>query len=279
MTKIQESEIYGVIGTAIICGIIVLLLFLFGMKTMKEFPPYPSGVEIMFGDGADGAPAPEVGSMPAEASVPSAPPIPPQPTSSTPDILTQDDPSVALEIEKRKEQDKIRREQIKQEQIRIQQERAAREAAEAAEAARRQQAANISNQVGGIFGGGTGGGGNSASGMGPGGGGTGNIPGNPLGKGSGIVGGTGWSLAGRDWKGGGMKPSYVGTQTGVIIVSIRVDKNGNVVTASIKQKGTTISDADQREECIRTAKQAKFSVSSEATGDALGEITYRFNQR
>ncbi len=277
MSKIQESEIYGALGTAVICGLIVLLLFLFGMSTVKEFPPPPSGVEIMFGDGADGSPAPEVG-LPAEASLPSEV-IPPQPTPSTPNILTQDDPSVALDIEKKKEEDRVRKEQIRQEQARLQQEKIAREAAEAADKARREQAANISNQVGGIFGGGSGGGGNNASGMGPGGGGSGNTPGNPLGKGSGLVGGTGWSLAGRNWKGGGMSPSYVGNQTGVIIVSIRVDKNGNVTNASIKQKGTTISDADQREECIRTAKQAKFTVANGATEDALGEITYRFNQR
>jgi TonB family protein len=272
MRKVEESEIYGVIGTAVICGLIFLLLFLFGMKTVKEFPPPPSGVEIMFGDGAIGAPAPELSSIPTETSIPE--PSIAQP-STAPNLLTQDDPSVAIEAERKKQEERQRQEQIKQEQIRLQQEKAAREAAEKLKAEQAAKAAAANALAAGAFGGG----GQDASGMGPGGGGTGNTPGNPLGKGSGLVGGTGWSLAGRDWKGGGMSPSYVGSQTGVIIVSIRVDKNGNVIAASIKQKGTTISDADQRAECIRTAKQAKFSTANGATEDALGEITYRFSQR
>ncbi len=279
--KIQKSEIHSAIITTLICGIILLILLFFGITRIKEYPPPPDGVEIEFGDmlfgnGADGSPAPTEGLPPSEPEVSEPVPVEPTPTAA-PNLIAQEDPSVVLEREEKKRQEKVKQEQARQEKIRQQQEQAAKEKAAAEAKARQEKANQINSQMGGLFGGGSGGGGNTV-GTAPGGGGTGNTPGNPLGKGSGLVGGTGWSLKGRDWKGGGMKPSYVGSQTGVIIVSIRVDKNGNVITANIKQKGTTISDADQREECIRTAKQAKFSAANQGTEDALGEITYRFNQ-
>ncbi len=75
------------------------------------------------------------------------------------------------------------------------------------------------------------------------------------------------------------KPKYVGNQEGTVIISIGVDKKGNVVSASIKQRGTTISDSDLRGECIKAAYAAKFTDDAKAINTVYGEITYQFRQQ
>ena len=121
-------------------------------------------------------------------------------------------------------------------------------------------------------------GGTSMSGSGPGGGGTGSTPDTPLGKGRGVSNGGMWSLSGRDLVGSIPRPAYVGNQEGVIIITITVDKNGNVIGTAIG-KGTTISDEALRNECMSKARRIKFSANPKLTGNQIGAITYRFKSR
>ncbi|MCM8873474.1 MAG: energy transducer TonB [Paludibacteraceae bacterium] len=111
-----------------------------------------------------------------------------------------------------------------------------------------------------------------------GGGGTGSTPGNPLGKCSGTSNGQSWSLSGRDLVGSIPKPAYIGNQEGVIIITITVDKNGNVIGTAIG-KGTTISDKALRNECMAKARKIKFNANPKLTGNQIGSITYRFKSR
>lgn len=111
-----------------------------------------------------------------------------------------------------------------------------------------------------------------------GGGGTGSTPGNPLGKWSGTSNGQSWSLSGRDLVGSIPKPAYIGNQEGVIIITITVDKNGNVIGTAIG-KGTTISDKALRNECMAKARKIKFNANPKLTGNQIGSITYRFKSR
>jgi TonB family protein len=94
--------------------------------------------------------------------------------------------------------------------------------------------------------------------------------GNPAGQGS--QGGHSWSLNGRDLLGKLAQPSYQGNEEGRIVVEIRVDASGVVVSASIA-KGTTITDATLRNSAISAAKKNKFSTGG---GVAIGTITYNF---
>ncbi len=94
--------------------------------------------------------------------------------------------------------------------------------------------------------------------------------GNPAGKGS--SGGNSWSLNGRDLKGSLYKPSYNSNEEGKVVVSIRVNENGDVVAASIAS-GTTISDSDLRNAAINAAKKTKFTSG---TNVVIGTITYNF---
>jgi TonB family protein len=271
MSTVKKSEVYGVIGTIIINGLIILLLFLFGMSMDPPFKPDP-GIEISFGDGLDGAPAEEIASIPATAE-----PVPTPPVEETnpPQQLTQEDPSIAIEADKKRKEEKRKKEEIRLEQIRQQkilQEQQAKAAREKAIAdAKAAQSAKANALAKGAFGGG----GNNASGNGPGGGGQGSTPGNPLGRGT--SGGNSWSLEGRDLNSAFYKPPYVGDQEGKIVVGITVDKNGTVIATSIKQ-GTTISEENLREECKKAARKLKFSPTNKA-GNAMGEIVYRFSQQ
>lgn len=289
MGKLKDSDIYGGIGTVVVCGIILLLLILLTIHIkIEEFEDNPPrGVEIsMGGGGSDGAPAPELNpdhvagsSEPVPETAPEAVPQPrqqPQPTTPAPNVHTQSDPSpVDIELKKKQEEERKRIEaENKAKALQAQQQ--AQQAAQAQAAASR--AFGAGSGTGGNHAGGTGGGGTASSGSG-GGSGTGTGSGTGSGGGSGIGSGNGsgygWSLEGRGAK-SIAKPKYVSNQEGTIIVSIGVDKNGNVASASIKQRGTNISDPDLRNECIKAAYAAKFTADPDAINNVFGEITYRF---
>ena len=69
-----------------------------------------------------------------------------------------------------------------------------------------------------------------------------------------------------------VKPSYSSNVEGKITVSIRVDANGNVTSASVVPP-STISDASMHNGAITAARQTKFSGGS---GVAVGTITYHY---
>jgi hypothetical protein len=115
MSTVKKSEVYGVIGTIIINGLIILLLFLFGMSMDPPFKPDP-GIEISFGDGLDGAPAEEMQAFLLLRTVPT----PPVEETNPPQQLTQEDPSIAIEADKKRKEEKRKKEEIRLEQIRQQ---------------------------------------------------------------------------------------------------------------------------------------------------------------
>lgn len=96
----------------------------------------------------------------------------------------------------------------------------------------------------------------------------GGIFGDPVGTGS--VGGNNWSLAGRNLK-ALPKPSNNFNQAGKVVVEIRVNAGGNVISA--KQIGGTISDKQTIQLALDAAKKAKFT---EGNSEQIGTITYTF---
>nr|WP_239057058.1 energy transducer TonB [Paludibacter sp. 221] len=94
--------------------------------------------------------------------------------------------------------------------------------------------------------------------------------GNPVGKGSSD--GNSWSLDGRALIGKLITPTYNNNVEGVITVTIRVDENGSVTSASIGTP-TTISDAETRKATLEAARKTKFSAGRNI---AAGTITYNF---
>lgn len=112
--------------------------------------------------------------------------------------------------------------------------------------------------------------GKSGSGEGTGeGSGTGTGPGD--GEGSGIS----YSLGGRGSK-TLHKPSYDSKEQGKVVVTIKVDRKGNVTSAVAGAKGTNVSDQTLWQLAKDAALKSKFEADPDAAEVQVGTITYNF---
>ena len=114
--------------------------------------------------------------------------------------------------------------------------------------------------------GGEGNGGGTGGGVG-----TGNGPGNGPGTGPGIS----YDIKGRKLK-NLAKPVYNDDDEGKIVVTVTVDKKGNVLTAKAGAKGTTIANTTLRKQCEAAALKSSFDSKSNAPIEQIGTITYVF---
>lgn len=95
------------------------------------------------------------------------------------------------------------------------------------------------------------------------------VKGNPVGHGS--SGGSSWSVSGRGIKGSLPKPANTFNQEGRVIVEIRVNAKGDVV--SVTPKGGTVTDKKTIQMALDAARKAKFT---EGDHEQIGTITYNF---
>ena len=98
------------------------------------------------------------------------------------------------------------------------------------------------------------------------------------GKGSGGEGGgsgISFSLAGRGSK-SLPGPTATSPENGNIVVEIRVDQEGNVVSAKAGVRGTTLWDTNLFRRCEQAAKKSKFTAKPDALELQPGKITYIF---
>lgn len=250
----KKSELYGSAGSMTFMVLLLLFLFLLFMPGTKM--PEEEGIMVSFGDAIEGGgPMQEV--QPETKPVETSPP----PASATKpvkqDLMTQDDNSLAIAEQKKKEREaREAAERERKEQARIEAERKRKE----------QEAIDKANALMGGMGSNTGSTGSGST--------SGNTSqGNPLGSGS--SGGNSWSLNGRSLSGRLVQPSYNSNEEGRITVSIRVDANGNVTSASVGSP-TNISSTELRNAAISAAKATKFTSGN---GVAAGTITYNFRLR
>ncbi len=281
MQQQTKSHIIASVGTLVF----LLLLFLFSWFFMIHVPQIEEdeGIMISFGDvemaGGMGEQA-MMASTPAQVTPPPPAPQPEPTTPASQDLMSQEDEealAVAKEEQKRKDEEaeRMRREKAKQEAERLAKEKAERDRLEAERLAReraiaeqqakeeaaRQKAQNL---MGGAFG--TASSATHASGPQQGV----STAGNPIGKGT--SGGNSWSLNGRNLRGQLAKPAVDEVQEGKVVVAIRVNAQGKVISATPGQ-GSTVSDkATQRAACDAAMK----AVFSEGDGDVFGTITYVF---
>jgi hypothetical protein len=129
---------------------------------------------------------------------------------------------------------------------------------------------NANNYKGTGHGDGTGGGDGGGNGPGHG---PGNGPG--TGPGSGPNKGIHYDLAGRVNK-SLPKPTYNIKDEGIVVVSIWVDKQGNVTKAQAGARGTTTSNQTLWKLAQSAALKAKFDTKSDAAEEQKGTITYNF---
>lgn len=278
----KKSDLYGILGSAIFCGIVLLLLFLIVMPGTKT--PEDEGIIVSFGNSFEGggqSPATSVTApqpvQPAQAPSQPAQQTPQPQQASEQELMTQEDNSLEIarqkEERKKKEQEELERKKREEEERRLAEEKRQEEERRLAEEKRleeqrrrEQEAIEKANALGNMFGTGEsteGSGSNTGESQ----------QGNPVGKGSSE--GNSWSLDGRALIGKLVTPNYNRNVEGKITVSIRVDENGNVTSASIGTP-TTISDAETRNATLEAARKTKFSAGQNIS---TGTITYNFKLR
>ena len=274
--KNNQSHIIAAIGTIVL----LLLFFLLLLKLTITAPVQleDEGIVITFGDADEGGGMPDALPMPDPITQVEQQPAAPAPTPVQPsnnDLMVQEDEeSLALaqqneeDIKRQAEEQEMIRKQ-REEEARLEAERIAREKALAEQKAREQEAIDKAKQLASLFGqASTAEGANADNATStP----SANSKGNPVGKNFGSVDGNMWSLQGRTVK-SMPKPSSDFNEEGRVVVSIRVDKAGNVVLASIAG-GTTIGDSYTRQLALEAARKAKFS---EGDKEQIGSITYNF---
>jgi TonB family protein len=275
---VKDIQSHIIAGVTTVVILLLLLLLLFKLTISAPIQMEDEGIVITFGYSDEGGGAPDaLPLMPmAQSEVQPAAPAPlPQLPSDNELIVQEDEESLALAEQNEQEQ---KRKALEQELIRKQREaeaaqaeaeRIARERALAEQRAKEQEAIDKANQLAALFGQS-----NSTEGANaddasiepsPSG------KGNPVGKNFGIVDGNMWSLQGRKVK-SMPKPSSDFNQQGKVVVNIRVDKEGNVVLASIGD-GTNISDSYTQQLALEAARKAKFTAGER---EQVGSITYNF---
>lgn len=274
--KEYQSHIIAGAGTIVLLLLLLLLLFKISMHAPIQLED--EGIVITLGEADEGGGMPDA--LPMTDAItqveqqPAAPlPAPAQPSEN--ELMVQEDEeSLALsqqneeDLKRQAEEEELIRKQ-KEEETRQEAERIAREKALAEQKAKEQQAIDKANQLAALFGqAGSCEGANAENA-------TANpaatSKGNPVGKSFGQVDGNMWSLQGRSVK-TMPKPSTDFLEQGKVVVSIRVDKAGNVVAASIGD-GTTISDRYTQQLALDAARRAKFT---EGDKEQIGSITYNF---
>lgn len=272
MTKKQERHIVATVGTIIFLALLFLLLWF--VRLYAVVPEQEEGVEIAFGEVEDagGYMAEENEAVPLPAPEPAAPVQPSAPSDN--DLMTQEDEeALALRKEQekkereRKQAEALEKQRQREEQARIEAERKAREAAEAAERAKQAEAIAKANQMGSLFGN-TGNTSGSGDGQGSG------QKGNPVGKGSsGVRDGRIQGLDGRKPREGKLpEPTCEFDHYGVVVVQIKIDKDGNNVFA-VSARGTNTADKEMIQCAIDACRKVKWTAGE---GEAVGSITYTF---
>jgi len=297
-----KKDIYASTGTAVICGLILLLML--WLKLIMPVKAEEHGIEVGYGVDLEG----EVGGsqggshgnfagdmdgniyakkieVPSFSEKPATIAKTTTQTSNTQtnttvsddNFFTQDGES---DVAATTGGGKVDKKAAEEARLKAQQEEAERQRIAAEQKAKEDKAKALGALLGGNSGGtgsggfGTGSGTGSGSGSGQGtgiGDGTGSgTRGNPLG--SGTSNGNSWSLAGRGLNGTIAKPQYNQNVEGKITVEIHVDKDGNVIYAEISTP-TTIADETLRNTTKQSARKTKFTSGN---GTAIGKIEYNF---
>ncbi|MFA6884182.1 MAG: TonB family protein [Paludibacteraceae bacterium] len=289
MNLYQKSKFCGVIGSVAFHAILLLILLCCSLS--RIVPDTEEGLAVSLGvdeNGGDGlfepTPASEIEGSPAPEP-PSQPPV-----SGEEELVTQDieesyqAPEVKQKTKEQLEQERIRREEKKKREQELAEQRRAEAEAKAIKDAQDKKAKEIGNRTKNIFGGnGAGGSGNTESSSGKGNGKGSGSQGNPFGsqdatgtEGSAKSGnGNSWSLGGRSLVGSLSKPVYSAQEEGKVVVSIIVDKSGNVISAEVG-RGTNTDNVALRNAAVSAAKKAKFNPI-QTDKNQSGTITYNFS--
>lgn len=279
--KNNRIAFWGTFGFSVV---LLLLLLLFGFMTPLPLPE-EEGILVNLGyDDAGfgeietgGETKPEPISIPEETA-----PAESEPKSEDDKVLTQDfEEAAAMEAQKEKER-KQKEETIRKQKEREEAERLQREIEEK-KRKEEQERKQIEELTKNAFSQGSNSGSDAKSdGNKAGTGNQGDPEGDPNaknygdGKGLGDK-GIGYSLKGRSPQGGSLpKPVYTANESGVVVIRVTVDQNGNVTSASYLAKGSTTTSQSLIKAALDAARKAKFNTDNNADTFQIGTITYRF---
>ena len=290
MISTKEQRI-ATIGTVFFCVLFFFMLLL--VRFINDPTKEEEGVLVNFGDTEQGMG--EVESRPAVAqNIPTPPPTPtppepaPQQTGEE-EVVNQDfEESAVIEQKKKIEQKKRQDEELKRQQEierqRIEEERRKEEERKRQEEIQRQQQQMeaTQNKAKNAFAGRNPNGGNTGEGVTGQPGNQGSLNGDPnstnrVGGGSGN--GINFKLDGRSFGSTPPKPEYNSKSEGKVVVEIRVDRSGKVISASPGKAGTTTNDPVLREAAKAAALKARFNSDPNAAEVQVGTITYTFIQQ
>lgn len=275
----KKNKVIGIVCTVALHVLVLLLLFLLKLTVPAEqeeggVPVMLGNTELAAGD-ADPYTMTEVDVMPSEAPS-SAPEAVAEPEVEQPMITQQDEPS--LQVKKEKPKTETKKEQPKKTPVKTETQKVnkPKEKTEAEKRAEAEKAAAqaAANAIAGAFGKGSqmGSKGNAA-GAGLQGSPTGN---SSTGKTSGVGGRDEFDLNGRTVRGGQLpKPIYNGREEGRVVITIRVNPDGEVVAISFNKKRSNTSDPALRRAAEEAARKARFNAV-DGVDDQFGTITYNF---
>ncbi len=270
MKQLNKEQMHGVVGTAIVH--IILLLILLFVVIDKPIPKEEQGVPVVLGNversKGDAYTYTEVKVAPQ----PAPKPVQPKPVKSPVDpLITQTtEETVALNSGEKKKQETKKPEktpeQLEAERKALEEERKRQEA--------EKMAREANAKIAGAFGKGTTmtDKGESEEGKGN----EGSVEGNEnTGVTKGVGGYGSFDLQGRDLgKGGLPRPEYSVQEEGRVVVNITVNPNGNVVGVSINRRTNTTSKS-LRDAAMKAARKAVFNSVS-TVDNQMGTITYYF---
>ena len=72
------------------------------------------------------------------------------------------------------------------------------------------------------------------------------------------------------------KPGYTCNSSGTVVIDVKVDKSGNVKTATYNSGRSSGATECMINKAIRYAKKSRFNYSGSAPGSQSGTITYKF---
>lgn len=262
MNKTKKDRIMASVGTLLVHGLVLLVLFLMAFRTPLPLPG-EEGVEVdlgMYNQGM-GEVQPDRSAIPQQSTPP--PPQENENVKSKDDIVTQDtEDTPAIKTEKKKEP--------KEETVAKPNE-TPKEPEETPKPVVNPKAlfkGSNKSQEGGSQGA-TGQPGDQGSPEG--------LAGINKYEGQGGQGnGTGYDLGGRGAK-TLQRPSKDFPEEGHIVVEIWVDREGNVIRAGIA-KGTDITNSEMRNMALEAARRSKFAPDPAASEEQKGTITYTFVQ-
>jgi len=280
LSQEKEHQRRGLIAS-IIFAILVLLVLLLPLLTYPVPPPGQEGILVNLGlpDQGQGnnnaSPAEPALPQPApqqnETPAPVAPPQPQPAPSAQEAVVTTEDPEAIRLQEEAAEAERQRQEELEAERQRELEAERQRQEAEAKRREQEAEAQRTKDQIGGLFGDGSGKGNTGTTGN------QGDPDGDPNADNlSGVSEGVGSNIGGN-LQGRGIVASpkiAKATERGRVVIYLCVAANGSVSSARVQLKGTT-AGASAQQLALTNAKKWKFSPGE--IDKQCGTITYTFS--